>query len=210
MLGTHFIELPVAVPPMLPEMVGVSDSQYFALYYQGSKATWSNGRAMATFSYYAVYAPLIEHITLAIHLEPYNLGSDDELPEHAILCDCVHRKMYVGAYQEINYFLLQQHPKELPTLSQEELEAAVKALENMSLEQMQKLGMFEMFGNTNLQARQQTVELVRWLDQQITEELIQQYIQLANRGNWTAMMALETLQRRISESKKHQQQLEKN
>jgi len=97
MLGTHFIELPVAVPPMLPEMVGVSDSQYFALYYQGSKATWSNGRATATFSYYAVYAPLIEHITLAIHLEPYNLGSDDELPEHAILCDCVHRKMYVGA-----------------------------------------------------------------------------------------------------------------
>ena len=210
MIGTYFIELPVAMPPMLPEMVGVSDTQYFALYYQGSKATWSNGRAMATFSYYAIYAPLIEHIALAIHLEPYNLGSDDEVPEHAILCDTVHHKMYVSAYQEIDYFLLQQHPKELPTLSQQEFEAAVKALENMSLEQMQKLGMFEMFGNTNPQARQQTVELVQWLDQQITEELIQQYIQLANRGNWTAMMALETLQRRISESKKHQQQLEKN
>jgi len=210
MLGTHFIELPVAVPPMLPEMVGVSDSQYFALYYQGSKATWSNGRAMATFSYYAVYAPLIEHIALAIHLEPYNLGSDDELPEHAILCDCVHRKMYVGAYREIDYFLLQQHPKESPALSQQELEAAVKALQDMSLQQMQKLGMFEMFGNTNPQARQQTVELVEWLDRQITEELIQQYIQCANRGNYTAMMALEALQRRILESKKHQQLLEKN
>ncbi len=210
MIGTHFIELPVAMPPMLPEMVGVSDTQYFALYYQGSKATWSNGRAMATFSYYTVYAPLIEHITLAIHLEPYNLGSDYEVPEYAILCDTVHHKMYVGAYQEIDYFLLQQHPKEFPTLSEQELGAAIKALENMSLEQMQKLGMFEMFGNTNLQARQQTVELVQWLDQQITEELIQQCIQLANRGNWTAMMALETLQRRISESKKHQQQLESN
>ncbi|MEG4242963.1 hypothetical protein [Microcoleus sp. AT9b-C3] len=69
MLGTHFIELPVPMPPMLPEMVGVSNSQYFAMYYQGSKATWSNGRGMATFSYYAVYAPLIEHIALAIHLE---------------------------------------------------------------------------------------------------------------------------------------------
>ncbi|MEG4397416.1 hypothetical protein [Microcoleus sp. BROC3] len=75
MLGTHFIELPVAMPPMLPGMVGVNNTQYFALYYQGSKATWSNGRAMATFSYYAVYAPLIEHITLAIHLESYNLGT---------------------------------------------------------------------------------------------------------------------------------------
>ncbi len=210
MLGTHFIELPVPMPPMLPEMVGVSNTQYFALYYQGSKATWSNGRAMATFSYYAVYAPLIEHITLAIHLEPYNLGSDDEMPEHAILCDCALNKMYVGTYKEIDYFLLQQHPKELPTLSEQEFKEAVKALEDMTLEQMQRLGMFEMFGSTNPQARQQTIELVQWLDQQITEELIQQYIQLANRGNWTAMMALETLNRRISEAKEHQQQLENN
>jgi len=210
MIGTQFIELPVLMPPMLPEMVGVSDTQYFALYYQGSKATWSNGRAMATFSYYAVYAPLIEHIALAIHLEPYNLGSDDEVPEHAILCDTVHHKMYVGAYQQIDYLLLQQHPQKLPTLSQQEFEAAIKAVENMSLEQMQRLGMFEMFGNTNLQARQQTVELVQWLDQQITEELIQQYIQLANQGNWTALRVIDALKLRITESKKHQQQLEKN
>jgi len=210
MIGTQFIELPVLMPPMLPEMVGASDTQYFALYYQGSKAAWTNGRAMATFSYYAVYAPLIEHITLAIHLEPYNLGSDDEVPEHAILCDTVHHKMYVGAYQQIDYFLLQQHPKELPTLSQQEFEAAVKAVENMSLEQMQRLGMFEMFSNTNLQARQQTVELVQWLDQQITEEVIQQYIQLANQGNGTALRVIDALKLRITESKKHQQQLEKN
>ncbi|WP_377481936.1 MAG: hypothetical protein P2A85_29475 (plasmid) [Microcoleus anatoxicus] len=210
MLGTHFIQLPVPMPPMLPGMVGASNTQYFALYYQGSKATWSNGRAMATFSYYAAYAPLIEHIALAIHLEPYNLGSDDELPEHAILCDTVCNKMYVSAYKEIDYFLLQQHPKESPTLSEQEFEEAVKALENMSLEQMQRLGMFEMFGNTNPQARQQTIELVKWLDQQITQELIEQYIQLANRGNWTAMMAIETLKRRIAEARKQQQELEKN
>ncbi|MEG3920734.1 hypothetical protein QUA07_16590 [Microcoleus sp. T3_A4] len=210
MIGTHFIELPVPMPPMLPSMIGVSNTQYFALYYQGSKATWSNGRAMATFSYYAAYAPLIEHITLAIHLDPYNLGSDDEMPEHAILCDTVSRKMYVGTYKEIDHFLLQQHPNESPALSEQEFKEAVKAVENMTLEQMQKLGMFEMFGSTNPQARQQTIELVQWLDQQITEELIQQYIQLANRGNWTAITALDTLKRRISEAKEHQQQLESN
>jgi len=210
MLGTHFIELPVPMPPMLPEMVGVSDTQYFALYYQGSKPTWSNGRAMATFSYYAVYAPLTEHIVLAIYLEPYNLGSDDELPEHAILCDTVRHKMYVGAYKEIDYFLLQQHPKESPTLSQQKFEEAVKALENMSFEQMQKLGIFEMFGNTHPQARQQTIELVQWLDQQITEELIQQYIQLANRGNYTALRTIDRLKLRITEARKQQQQLENN
>ncbi|MEG3840082.1 hypothetical protein [Microcoleus sp. herbarium14] len=210
MLGTHFIQLPVPMPPMLPEMVGVSNTQYFALYYQGSKATWSNGRAIATFSYHAVYAPLIEHIALAIHLEPYNLGSDDELPEHAILCDCTLNKMYVGAYRETDYFLLQQHSDDLSQLTEQEFQAAVKALQDMTLEQMQKLGMFEMFGNTNPQARQETIELVQWLDQQITEELIQQYIQLANRGNYTAMKALETLKRRITESMKQQQESEKN
>lgn len=210
MLGTKFISLPVPMPPMLPRMVGASNTQYFALYYQGSKATWSNGRAIATFSYYAVYAPLIEHIALAIYLEPYNLGSDDELPEHAILCDCVGNKMYVGACKQIDYFLLEQHPQELPQLSAQEFEEAVKALENMSFEQMQGLGMFEMFGNTNPQARQQTVELVQWLDRYITEELIQQYIQLANRGNWTALMAIESLKRRISESRKQQQQTDIN
>jgi hypothetical protein len=210
MIGTHFIELPLPMPPMLPGMVGVSNTQYFALYYQGSKATWSNGRAMGTFSYFACYEPLIEHIALAIHLEPYNLGSDDELPEHAILGDCALNKMYVATYQEIDCFLLQQHFDELPKMTEQEFEDAVKALENMSLEQMQALEMFEMFGNTNPQARQQTAELVEWLDQQITEELIQHYIQLANRGNWTAMRALETLKCRIEESQKHQQQSDSN
>ena len=75
---------------------------------------------------------------------------------------------------------------------------------------MQRLGMFEMFGNTNPQARQQTVELVQWLDQQITEELIQQYIQLANQGNGTALRVIDALKLRIIEAKKHQQQLDKN
>ncbi|MCC3537577.1 MAG: hypothetical protein JGK03_26100 [Microcoleus sp. PH2017_25_DOB_D_A] len=204
MIGTQFIELPVTMPPMLPGMVGVSNVQYFALYYQGSKATWSNGRGMGTFSYFACYEPLIEHIALAIHLEPYNLGSDDVFPEHAILCDCALGKMYVGAYKEIHYFLSQQHSDELRQFTEQEFEAAVKALQDMSFEQMQRLGMFEMFGNTNPQACQQTVEMVEWLDQQVTEGLIQHYIQLANRGNWTAMRALETLQRRISEARKQQ------
>ena len=210
MIGTHFIELPVPMPPMLPEMVGVSNTQYFALYYQGSKATWSNGRGMGTFSYYAAYAPLIEHIALAIHLEPYNLGSDDVFPEHALLCDCALNKMYVGTYEEIDYFLLQQHSDKLPQVTEQEFEVTLKALEDMSLEQMQKFGIFEMFGNTNPQARRETAELVQWLDQQITEELVQQYIQLANRGNWTAMSALDTLKSRTLEARKQQQQLDKN
>jgi len=140
----------------------------------------------------------------------FRFGEFYELPEHAILCDTVRHKMYVGVYKEIDYFLLQQPPHEPSQLIAQELEEAVTAVESMTLEQMQRLGMFEMFGNTNPQARQATAELVQWLDQQITGELIQQYIQLANRGNWTAVRALDTLKLRISEAKKQQPKLEKN
>lgn len=203
----QFIELPVPLPPMLPKMVGVSDSQYFAIYYQGSKATWSNGRALSTFSYYAVYQPLISHISLAIYLDRYHLGSDDELPEHAILCDCVQQKMYVGSYQEIDKFLRQQHSQEPHhNLSPQELEAAMQAVKNWSVEEMQRRGMFEMFGSTNPQARQETADMVNWLDRFITEDLIRQYIYLANRGNYTAIMAIESFKDRIAEAQKQQQQ----
>jgi hypothetical protein len=202
----QFTELPIPMPPMLSSMIGIRDIRYFFIFYQGTNATWSNGSGAGTFSYYAVYAPLIEHIALAIHLAPYNLGSDDEVPEHAILCDSVRNKMYVGTCKEIHYFLSQQHSDELVQLTEREFEAAVKAVEDLSFEQMQRLGMFEMFGNVNPQARQETAEMVQWLDRYITEDLIKQYIQLANRGNYTAMMAIETLKCRILEARKQEQQ----
>ena len=89
----------------------------------------------------------------------FRFGEFYELPEHAILCDTVRHKMYVGVYKEIDYFLLQQPPHEPSQLTAQELEEAVTAVESMTLEQMQRLGMFEMFGNTNPQARQATAEL---------------------------------------------------
>ncbi|MGL5064719.1 MAG: hypothetical protein ACRC62_32450 [Microcoleus sp.] len=202
----QFTLLPVPMPPMLPQMVGTTDSKYFSIFYQGSKATWSNGRAMGTFSYYAVYAPLIEHPALAIHLDRYNLGSDDEPPESAILCDVGEQKMYAGNCREIDRFLQQQHSEnELPQLTERELEAALKAIENLSWEQMQRLGMFEMFGNSNPIARQETAEMVAWLDGYITEDLIQQYAALAQRGNWMAIGTLENLKRRILQAREQQQ-----
>jgi hypothetical protein len=202
----QFTLLPVPMPPMLPGMVGTRNIQYFSIFYQGTNATWSNGRGAGTFSYWAVYAPLIEHPALAIHLEQYNLGSDDELPEHAILCDCTERKMHVGSCREIDRFLQQQHSvSQLTELTPQELEQALKAVRDLSLEQMQRLGMFEMFGNTNSQARQETAEMVKWLDGYITEDLIQQYAELANRGNWMARGTLENLKRRILQAREQQQ-----
>lgn len=206
MSGTQqFTLLPVPMPPMLPGIIGIVDTQYFSIFYQGSKATWSNGRGSGTFSYYAVYEPLIDHIALAIHLEQYNLGSDDEPPEHAILCDVGEQKMRVGNCREIDRFLQQQHSaSQLPQLTQKDLEEALKAVENLSWEQMQRLGMFEMFGNTNPIARQETAEMVELLDAYITEDLIEQYAALANRGNWMAIGTLENLKRRILQSREQQ------
>jgi hypothetical protein len=201
----QFTLLPVPVPPMLPGMVGTSNIQYFSIFYQGSKATWSNGRGSGTFSYYAVYEPLIHHIALAIHLEEYNLGSDDEPPEHAILCDVGEQKMYAGNCREIDRFLQQQHSaSQLIQLTSQELEQALKAVGDMSLEQMQRLGMFEMFGNTNSQARQETAKMLEWLDGYITEDLIEQYAALARRGNWMAIATLENLKRRILQAREQQ------
>jgi hypothetical protein len=206
----QFTELPIPMPPMLSSMIGIRDIRYFSIFYQGTNATWSNGSGAGTFSYYAVYAPLIEHIALAIHLAPYNLGSDDEVPEHAILCDSVRNKMYVGTCKEIDCFLLQQHSDELPQLTEKEFEVAVKAVENLSFEQMQKLGMFEMFGPIDPQVRQKKIKLVRWLDRYITEELIQQYLHLANRGNWMAIGALENLKLRILKASEQEQEIDSN
>lgn len=201
----QFTLLPVPMPPMLPGMVGIGNIQYFSIFYQGSKATWSNGRGIGTFSYWAVYTPLLEHPALAIHLERYNLGSDDEAPECAILCDVGEYKMYVGNCREIDRFLQQQHSEnELPLLTQKDLEAALKAVENLSPEQMQRLGMFEMFGNTNPQAQQETAKMVEWLDGYITPDLIQQYVRLAERGNWMAIGTLENLKQRILQARKQQ------
>ena len=72
---SKFNLIPTPLPPMLPGMVGVPEnSRYFSLCYYGSKATWSDGRSFGTFSFYAVYQPLINHMTLDIYLWRYHLG----------------------------------------------------------------------------------------------------------------------------------------
>ncbi|MES1026221.1 hypothetical protein ABN584_25325 [Gloeocapsa sp. BRSZ] len=81
---------------MLLEIIGVSSkAQYSSIVYWGSKATWSDGTSLATFSYYGVSEPLINHIALACYLWNYHLGNDDEYPTYALLCDRTESKMYV-------------------------------------------------------------------------------------------------------------------
>jgi hypothetical protein len=200
----NFTLLPITLPPMLPKMVGVvGNNRYFSIAYWGSKATWSDGRGLGTFSYFGVYSPLIEHPVLAIHLESYNLGSDDLPPTNAILCDRLEQKMYVGDYAEVEKLLETQHPP-VPNLSPEELsqlpEQIALNVADFDLEQFQRLGMFELFAGHSEQQKLELVELVQWLDQLVTEDLLQQYVEAAKKGNWTAISVLQKLSQRLQKS----------
>lgn len=53
-------------------------------------------------------------------------------------------------------------------------------------------------------------EHIDWLDRYITEDLIQHYVYLANRGNYTAIRTMDTLKLRIAKAQEQQQQLENN
>jgi hypothetical protein len=113
----NFLKIPVAMPPILPEVVGVQgNNPLFSLSYEGSKPFWSDGRAGATFSYYAAYQPFVEYLALAIHLFAVHLGRDDEPPTHALLIDRQEACLYVRAYNQVMQMLAAQHPpKRLPT-----------------------------------------------------------------------------------------------
>lgn len=174
-----------------------------------TNATWSDGRSIGTFSFYGVYKPLIEHIALDIHLWNCNLGNDDSLPTHALLCDAFggsrsdHRseqKMYLGEYEEIEKFLSSQHPplpKRKPTL--EEWLKIKQAIADKFWQKRdsdwQNVGMFEFFGHTSPVTQQKRLKLVQWLDEQVTSDLVQQYIEKARIGNPKAVHQLMNLLR---------------
>src|SRR5690348_2811297 len=126
-----FRKLTVPMPPMLPDVVGVtSEHRFFRLNYEGSKAFWSDGRAGATFSYYAAYEPYVRHPAMAIHLHDVSLGHDDEPPTHSLLVDRHENAVYVGDYSDACRFLSAQHPPRRPP-TPEEIEEMNRRMTNM-------------------------------------------------------------------------------
>lgn len=192
-IPSTFVPLPVPLPPMLLEMAGVKiESQFVALNYQGSKATWSDGRSSAPFPFFTVWQPYIEHLAIAIYLLGYNLGSDDALPEQALVCDRLHQKVYVAQWDETERFLDYQHPKiqALNCEQWQEIKAQIAALPPPNMSQLQELAMFEMFLPPLPQQAEKAKQLVRWLDQYIDEALLRKYIDAANAGDFRALMHL--------------------
>lgn len=165
-------------------------------------ATWSDGRSIGTFSFYGVYEPLINHIALDIHLWNCDLGSDDSQATDVLLCDRSEQKMYLGGYGLVEEFLETQHPplpKRKPTKDEwlEIKEAIAQKFWQRRDSDLQEQGMFEFLGQISPKMQQKRLELVHWLDCQMTKEILDKYIKEAKIGNVKAIHQLRVLQARI-------------
>jgi len=192
------------MPPALPEVVGVtSDNRFFRLNYEGSKPFWSDGRAGATFSYYAAYDPYVNHLAIRVHLLDTSLGHDDEPPTHSLLVDRQEATVYVGAYNEVRRFLQSQHPpRQAPTPEEiEEMNRYLAEMERPSFDALRECGLFEFLLGPKPEQQDRCAEMVAWLDQYITDDLVQAYVGAAEAGQVEAFYYLELFRRRIDRAR---------
>lgn len=145
------------------------------------------------------YQPFVEHLALAIHLFAVHLGSDDEPPTHALLIDRQEACLYVGAYNQVMQMLAAQHPpKRLPTPEElAEIEAHFATLEALSFEQMREQGMFEFLLGATEGQKDKCRAMVARLEELITEDLIQAYLNAGKAGHPEAIYHLMRFQQRI-------------
>src|SRR5207244_10055069 len=102
--------------------------------------------------------PLISHPAMAEHLYGRHLGSDDSLPEDALLCDRQEGQLFVGNHDEIERFL-HEHNARPPAPTAQELEAMRQHLATLTPEEMRERGMFEFLFGTSPEQRQLGVSL---------------------------------------------------
>lgn len=198
-LPESFKLIDVPLPPMLLQMAGVNkESRFVSLYYWRSKATWHDGRSSATFPFFTVWQPYTQHLAIAIHLFDYHLGSDEQEPSHALVCDRRHQKVYVAKFDEAEEFVNNQHPpRQLITPEQwSEIKAQLQQKTALDMSQMQSLGMFEWVVPPTEAMQIALVQMVQWLDQYINEPLLKNYLQVAKAGEYKAIWALEKFKHR--------------
>ena len=196
-------EIPVQLPPILMTMIGYpAHARYVALYYMG-KATYDDGRNLATFSYYSVFEPLINHPALALELLDANLGSDDEPPTHALLCDRETRKFYVGEYRKVLTLCYGQHGAEPGAAAAEDDESGAlpDVLRAASSAEFHRAGVFELFTRPDARAQRETAALLAWLDDCLTEELVRALIDKFNGGDLRLWPQMEYLRRLIARAR---------
>lgn len=187
-------EIAVQPPPNLAELINYPGAaRYLALYYAGTNATWDDGLASATFSYFAVYSPMIEHPVLAQHLLDADLGSDDGPPTHALVCDREGGKFLVGRYEDAMRLVHGQFSEDDRRAAGERYAALFEGL--ATLEGMRARGMFEFLVAPSEAAQLETEGLLRHFDAQITPEVVGRYVELSKGGDhWRVFGQLSYLQ----------------
>lgn len=196
--------IPTPMPPQLPKLVRHrGDRRYFAVYYEGTHATWSDGRAGATFSFFHVYQPLTEHPAVALYLWGRDLGSDDGPPRDALLVDRAKARLLVGSAGDVRSVLDSQHPPRPDRrLTPEEFDATVKAM-NEEMQQIAdtgswaEVGMFEWMTRPSPELEIGCREMLSFLDTHVTEEVVERFIALYDGGDLRALGHLRYLKKRI-------------
>lgn len=74
-------------------------------------------------------------------------------------------------------------------------------LERMSLDQLRESGMFEFVLGPKPEQQERCQEMIHWLDQYITEELIHSYVTAAEAGQLDAFYHLDRFRQRIEYSR---------
>jgi hypothetical protein len=197
-MPAEFLVLPVPLPPMLATLIGHNgSSRWFSLCYLGTKATWSTGWVSSACSYFAAYQPLIEHPSLVPLLAARNLGSDDYPPDDALLCDQQQQQMFVGAYPAVEQFLRAANPAPLVP-SAADIAAWQQQVATLDPAALRAAGMFEFLFGPSPAQQQLAGELVAWLDQFISAELIATLRNAAGAGNPYAIYLLKKLAHRAT------------
>jgi hypothetical protein len=204
--------IPTPMPPGLPKLVRHrGDRRYFAVYYEGTHATWSDGRAGATFSFYHVYQPLTEHPAVALYLWERDLGSDDGPPRDALLVDRERGRLYVGSAEAVRRVLEEQHPPHpRAPLTREEFEAALREMEEEWRQAAEtgnwaEAGMFEWLARPSPALEAGRRGLLAWLDRHITEQVVRRYLALLDAGDFRAYGPLRYIHDRLEEARRRQQ-----
>lgn len=160
--------LDVPLPPMLLDLIGVGKEHRFAfLYYWYGKPTWSDGDRCTPFPFFTVWQPYIQHEVMQRQLIDCDLGSDNEEPSQAIVCDRQSEKVYVAPFGGAIQFLNNQQPQIQPiaALHWQAMKAQAFAYTRVTFDVMQKVGMLEMCLPPTPEHMQQARELVAWLDE---------------------------------------------
>ena len=167
MIPRSFKELAVPLPPMLLELAGVGKEHRFAfLYYWYGKPTWSDGESCTGFPLYSVWQPYIGHEAMQRQLAAYDLGTDNEEPSHALLCDRSKEKVYIAPFGSAIAFQGNQQPKTqvVAVRHWQAMKAQAFAYTRVTFERMKTVGMLEMCLPPEPEHMQQAIALVDWLD----------------------------------------------